>query len=82
MPKQKRHKTDYPGVYYIETKDEQRIYYIWYYKDGKQIEEKAGHSKKDNMTAGVRTDFKDQMARKSPGENDGEETGEPVVTAD
>ncbi len=47
MPKQKRHKTDNRGVYYIVGKrvvngKPERIYYIVYRKDGKQIEEKAG----------------------------------------
>ena len=57
MPKLKRHKTTYPGVYYIEgthfsnkTEDE-RIFYIRYRKDGKLIEDKVGRQFKDNMTA-------------------------------
>lgn len=55
MPKQKRIKTDYPGVYFIEGKQAgtdkpERIYYIYYRKDGKKIEEKAGRQFKDNMT--------------------------------
>ena len=48
MPAQKRKKTKYQGVTYIdgishEGKPE-RIYYIRYRKDGKQVEEKAGRS--------------------------------------
>jgi integrase len=39
MAKQTRHKTDYPGVYYIS-----------FYKDGKRIEQKAGRQSQDNMT--------------------------------
>ena len=65
MPAQKRHKTKYPGVYYIEGKGVRRsghkiekIYYITYRKDGKQIQEKAGGQYKDDMTtaraAGIR----------------------------
>lgn len=55
MPRQKRFKTDYPGVYYVEGKDmvkgkPEKIYYIFYRKDGKQIEEKAGKQVRDNMT--------------------------------
>lgn len=54
MPSFERHKTKYPGVYYIiGTSDNgkpERIYYIYYRKDGKQIEEKAGRQFKDNMT--------------------------------
>jgi integrase len=55
MPKQKRVKTDYPGVYYIEgtstaTRKHERIYYIYYWKEGKKIEEKAGRQIEDAMT--------------------------------
>jgi len=55
MPAQKRHKTKYPGVYYIVgkhvTKDkEEKIYYIYYRKNGKVITEKAGRQFKDAMT--------------------------------
>ena len=54
MPKQKRIKTNYPGVKYIvgtgiDGKPE-RIYMIRYRKDGKLIEEKAGRQYKDDMT--------------------------------
>lgn len=56
MPAQKRYPTDYPGVYYIMGKEigtskPERIYYIMYRKNGKQIQEKAGRAKKDDMTA-------------------------------
>jgi len=55
MPAQKRHKTKYPGVYYIEGKavgsgKNEKIYYIMYRKDGKQIHEKAGRQFQDDMT--------------------------------
>jgi integrase len=55
MPAQKRHKTKYPGVYYIEGKAigknaTERIYYVMYRKDGKQIHEKAGRHYQDDMT--------------------------------
>src|SRR6056297_4174660 len=55
MPKQERFKTDYKGVYYIMGKEvgtgkPERIYYIMYRKNGKQVHEKAGRAKKDNMT--------------------------------
>ena len=61
MKKYVRHKTDYPGVWYIErkalqdkkTKEEgkiERIYYIAYRKDGKLVEEKAGRQFRDRMT--------------------------------
>ncbi len=56
MPAQKRYSTDYPGVYYIEGKEigtgkPERIYYITYRKNGKQVHEKAGRAKKDDMSA-------------------------------
>ena len=54
MPRQQRFKTKYPGVYYVEgvgaNGRPERIYYIFYRKDGKQIEEKAGRQFKDDMT--------------------------------
>lgn len=45
----------YAGVFYVETtrangKGTEKIYYIRYRKDGKQIEEKAGGQYRDNMT--------------------------------
>jgi integrase len=64
MPKKDRFKTNYPGVYYIESTVGQngkaeRIYYIMYRKDGKLIEEKAGRQFADDMTparaAGIRS---------------------------
>ncbi len=54
MSKQKRNKTDYPGVFFLEgtrAGKPERIFYISFYKDGKRIEEKAGRQFKDNMTA-------------------------------
>jgi len=65
VPKQKRHKTNYAGVYYIDsfvpgTKKPDRIYYIRYRRDNKTIEEKAGRQSTDDMTparaSGKRTD--------------------------
>jgi len=49
MPAQKRIKTQYPGVYFIEGKSlhgdkTDRIFNIRYRKDGKLIEEKAGRA--------------------------------------
>ena len=45
MPTNQRHKTKYPGVYWIAGTDPQgkriRIYHILFRKDGRQIEEKA-----------------------------------------
>jgi len=65
MPAQKRHKTKYAGVYYIEgaavgSNKKEKIYYIMYRKDGKQIHEKAGRQFQDDMTparaAGLRSE--------------------------
>ena len=53
MSKQKRNKTNYPGVFFIEGSragKSERIYYISFYKDGKKVEEKAGRQFKDNMS--------------------------------
>ena len=55
MPKQKRYKTSYSGVYYIKgisvaAEKPERIYYIYYRRNGKQIEEKAGRQFQDDMT--------------------------------
>ena len=55
MPTKKRHRTKYSGVYYTEGRSTEirkteRIYYIIYRKDGKQIEEKVGRQFKDAMT--------------------------------
>lgn len=54
MPKNKRIKTKYPGVYYVEgisiRGKPERIYYIRYRKDGKIIEEKAGRQFQDDIT--------------------------------
>ena len=50
----KRLKTDYPGVVFIESTSKtgkpEKVFYIYYRKDGKQIEEKVGRSIRDNMT--------------------------------
>ena len=55
MPATKRDKTRYPGVYYVigkavGTGKRERIYYIRYRKNGKQVEEKAGRQFQDDMT--------------------------------
>ncbi|MFX0202401.1 MAG: tyrosine-type recombinase/integrase [Candidatus Hodarchaeota archaeon] len=54
MPTLKRTKTRYPGVYYVigssATRKPERIYYIRYRKDGKEVEEKAGRQFQDDMT--------------------------------
>lgn len=55
MPKQKRFKTDYPGVYFIKGMSTakgkpEKIFYVYYWKNGKKIEEKAGRQIEDAMT--------------------------------
>ena len=55
MPLNTRVKTKYPGVYYVtghavSTGKPEKIYYIRYRKDGKEIEEKAGRQFQDDMT--------------------------------
>ena len=63
MPRQGRIKTKYPGVYYIDAngaRGKERIFYIYYRRNGKQIEEKAGCQYADDMTeakaTGIRAD--------------------------
>ena len=56
MPRNERHKTSYPGVYWIEGTDPatakpEKVYYIVYRnREGKLVEEKAGRQNKDDMT--------------------------------
>lgn len=55
MAKETRHKTKYPGVFYVEKTHEltgkpEKVYFIRYRKHGKQIEEKAGRQHRDDMT--------------------------------
>lgn len=55
MPSRKRHKTRYPGVYYVmgisPVGKQEKTFYVTYYKDGKSYEEPVGHQHRDNMTA-------------------------------
>jgi integrase len=55
MASMKRIKTSYPGVFYILGKSSasgkpEKIYYIRYYVNGNQIEEKAGRQFQNDMT--------------------------------
>ena len=56
MPRQKRHETKYPGVYFILARSvgsekREKIYYIRYRQDERQIDEKVGRqSPPDAMT--------------------------------
>jgi PAS domain S-box-containing protein len=57
MPGLNRVKTEYPGVYYLIARSRsrpdksERVYYIRYRRNGKEIEEKAGRQFQDEMTA-------------------------------
>ncbi len=64
MGAKQRFKTNYPGVFYIEssvpgTNKPEKIYYVMYRKGGKLVEEKAGRQYQDDMTparaAGIRS---------------------------
>jgi len=56
MPRNQRHATKYPGVFFIEGQRHgqknqiEKIYYITFRKNGKRFEEKAGCQFKDDMT--------------------------------
>jgi PAS domain S-box-containing protein len=72
MPKQKRYKTKYPGVYYIngrglEKGTKEKVYYILFRKNGKLIEEKTGRQFQDKMTSSRASRIRDQkIAGKLP----------------
>ena len=55
MPRKKRIKTKYTGVYYVfrnskEKQKTEKIYYIRYRKKGRLIEEKVGQQNQSGMT--------------------------------
>ena len=72
MPKQKRHKTKYAGVYYINARGlekgtKEKVYYILFRKNGKLIEEKAGRQFQNKMTPSQASRIRDQkIAGKLP----------------
>ena len=72
MPKQKRYKTKYPGVYYIngrglEKGTKEKVYYMVFRKNGKLIEEKAGRQFQDKMTPSRASRIRDRkIAGKLP----------------
>lgn len=54
-PSKVRHKTSYHGVYFVEStkkvrNKQEKIFYIYYYKNGKQYEESVGRQYRDDMT--------------------------------
>jgi len=88
MPAQKRFKTDYPGVYYIEgtcpiTGKPDKIFYIRYRKDGKEIAEKAGRQRKDDMTASKASNIRGERIRgKAPTNRERRETEKAAKEAE
>jgi len=87
MPKQERHKTGEKGVYYIMGTDTrgkpERIYYIMYRKDGKQIQEKAGRAGKDNMTAAKARNLRvERLNGKAPSNREKREQAEAAKKAE
>jgi integrase len=69
MPRQKRHETKYPGVYYILGRSvsdgrPEKIFYVRYRHDGRQVDEKVGRqSPPDAMTAGKANQVRVQHIR-------------------
>ena len=64
LPKQKRHKTKYPGVYYVNARglekgSKEKVYYIIFRKNGRLIEEKAGNVNQDKMTPSLASEIRD-----------------------
>ena len=82
MPKQKRYKTKYPGVYYIkgrglEKGSIERIYYVLFRKNGNLIEEKVGRQFQDKMTPARASRIRDEkIAGKLPLNRDKQKSSE------
>ena len=82
MPKQKRYKTKYPGVYYIkgrglEKGSIERIYYVLFRKNGNLIEEKVGRQLQDKMTPARASRIRDEkIAGKLPLNRDKQKSSE------
>ena len=71
MPAQKRHKTDYAGVYFIwgthrVSRKPEKIFYATYRKNGKLIDEKIGRSSEDITPARASNRRALRMAGKEP----------------
>ena len=88
MPKQKRYKTKYPGLYYIngrglEKGTKEKVYYIVFRKNGKLIEEKAGRQFHDKMTPARASRIRDQkIAGKLPLNRDQKKLNSRNVSVD
>lgn len=68
MPKSKRIKTSYPGVFYVSVSSKKnerldRSYYIRYRKNGKQVEEKVGQQFQDEMTPKTASIIRNQIIK-------------------
>ncbi len=84
MPKNvKRIKTAYPGVYFITGKATdgrpERIYYIFYRKEGKQIEEKAGRQFQNDMTPARASRIRTQRIEGGPSNQERREAAKKQV---
>ncbi len=71
MPAQKRHKTDYAGVYFIRgthrvSRKPEKIFYVTYRKNGKLIDEKIGRASEDMTPARASNRRALRMAGKEP----------------
>ncbi len=79
MPAQRRHKTDYAGVYFIwgthrVTGKPEKIFYITYRKDGRLISEKIGRQSEDMTPARASKKRALRMEGKEPSNNEKRET--------
>jgi len=87
MPSQERFKAGYKGVYYIWGTDArgkpERIYYIMYRKDGRQVQEKAGRAGKDNMTAAKARNLRiERLSGRAPSNKEKREREEAAKIAE
>ena len=65
MPRQRRHKTRYSGVFVVDLSSGDQTFYIRFKKEGKLIEERAGR-KKQGMTGAKANQLRaDRMTGKS-----------------
>jgi len=82
VPKQERIKTRYPGVYYIDSegaRGKERIFYIFYRRNGRQIEEKAGYQYADDMTEAKAANIRADRIRGKALSNTEKRTAEKAV---
>jgi len=87
MPRQERHKTNYPGVYFIlgnaiGSNKQEKIYYIQYRKNGKLIEEKAGRQFQDDMTPARAAGIRSNRIEGAPTNKERREARQAVLNAE